>query len=315
MRMKANNFQESVMPLTFLFAIIGQGFYYYPGGRLRPVFSIIYSIVLTTTAITAAVMVVQMSYASSWFGKEEKIFYNVIYVSYGLLMLIQGFNWYHARVCTSIIIHNINWELWLTSVNLKSDETGSKDYFMPQRVKTFQTLRTRISDVDETLKQLGVTFDYSRDMRVGFFVIGVWILVIICLDSIDMLWLFNVAPIRDILKICVILHYPVHVNAVIAAIFCADVRYWILYNLFEFSSYYVMDASRLICLRFKKLNLLLESLNKPDQQPANIKKFQILRRKINPTPAFTISSNRIIQPSQYVWKRKDIIQIIKWVSI
>ena len=72
-----------------------------------------------------------------------------------------------------------------------------------------------------------------------------------------------------------------------------------------------MDASRLICLRFKKLNLLLESLNKPDQQPANIKKFQILRRKINPTPAFTISSNRIIQPSQYVWKRKDIIQIIK----
>ena len=134
MRIKANNFHESVVPLTCLFAMIGQGFYYYPIGRLRPVFSIIYSIVLTASAITAAVMVVLMSYASSWFGKEEKIFYDVIYVNYGVLMLIQGFNWYHARVCASIIIHNINWELWLTSVSLKSDETGSKDYFMPHCV-------------------------------------------------------------------------------------------------------------------------------------------------------------------------------------
>ena len=165
--------------------------------------------------------------------------------------------------------------------------------------------------MDETLKQLGVTFDYSRDMRLGFVIIGIWILVIICLDSIDLLWLLNVAPIGDNIMVVTVLHYPVHVNTVIAAIFYADVRYRILYNLFKFSCYHKTDACRLICSRFEKLNLLLESLTKPNQQPANIKKFLILRSKINPTSAFTMLSNRIRQTSQNYQKCKDTIKIIK----
>ena len=107
MRLKPNNFQESIIPLTLLYAIIGHGFYYYPVGRVRPVFSIIYTIIVTTLPIAATVKIVQLSYASSWFGNEERIFFYVVYVNYGILAIIQILNWYHARVRTSIIISNI----------------------------------------------------------------------------------------------------------------------------------------------------------------------------------------------------------------
>ena len=104
---KPKNFQESIIPMVLVYAIIGHGFYQYPVGRVRPVFSIIYAIIVTAFSIAATVKIVQLCYASPWFGNEEKIFHYVVYINYGILTITQVFNWYHVRVRKSIISNNI----------------------------------------------------------------------------------------------------------------------------------------------------------------------------------------------------------------
>ena len=105
MRLKPKNFQESFIPISWLFAIIGQGFYEYPVGRARPVFSFIYAIIATALPVAAIGKTVPLIYASPSFGNEHKIFLYIVYVNYGILVIIQVFNWYHVRVRTSIIFY------------------------------------------------------------------------------------------------------------------------------------------------------------------------------------------------------------------
>ena len=110
MRFKPKNFPESFAPFSLLIAIIGHGFYEYPIGKVRPVFSIIYAIIATALPIAATVKIMQLIHASSWFGDEDKIFLYLVYVNYGILMIIQLLNWYHVRVRKSIIFHTILWD-------------------------------------------------------------------------------------------------------------------------------------------------------------------------------------------------------------
>lgn len=98
MAWKPKNFRESLVPLQMMFAILGHGVFHYPVGRPRPVFSVIYAIIVTSLYCVALGFTIDFCLNSSWFGYSEMILMYSVWVNALIAGLAQMLSWYHRKV-------------------------------------------------------------------------------------------------------------------------------------------------------------------------------------------------------------------------
>lgn len=86
------------------------------------------------------------------------------------------------------------------------------------------TIGAKITKVDETLQEVGATFDYSRAFNNAIAVLVFWLIVVASLNAVAVLWLVDVIPLYQIIIVVSVLHQPFHVNSIVVFYFTTAVR-------------------------------------------------------------------------------------------
>lgn len=92
-------------------------------------------------------------------------------------------------------------------------------------MKKYERCFVRIVKVDETLGRLGVTFEYTRCMKLAILMNICWLVMILLQNSIDVLWFVHKMTPRMAIAIVSIIHHPTHINAMVSLRYCLMMRY------------------------------------------------------------------------------------------
>lgn len=98
MRWRPRNFIESVIPLLTVFAIGGQGVFYYPPERRHPKFSYVYAITVTTLYHVLLAFTLKYYYDSPWFNHSSDRFFVIVYANVAIAIFSQILSWHYMAV-------------------------------------------------------------------------------------------------------------------------------------------------------------------------------------------------------------------------
>ncbi|XP_043274319.1 putative gustatory receptor 28b [Venturia canescens] len=182
MTWRPKNFRDTFLPISTLMAIFGCGVFEFPLGRRRIAFSVVYAMVVTFIYWVLYALNLKYSFESDWFNAEDKIVYFITYVNFMIMLVTQVLR---------CVYH-----------------------------KKFERSMFRIIKVDNTLRELGTTFDYTHCLKLSILLDVVWVVLIFIQNGIDTLWFIHKVPLRAIIIIVSILHHPIYVNIMVSLNYC-----------------------------------------------------------------------------------------------